>query len=268
LLGEKLHKGETRTDWRKRPLSEAQIEYALQDVIHLIPLRNRLRSQLEEMGRLEWFQGEMESWRKRTEDSESRSRWRRVNGTAGLSRRSLMVVKEIWHWREEQARQRDCLSRRVLRDDLIVELARRARPGVSQIRAVRGLQRRDLQKHLPELSACIDRALSQPIDQSVKPRRPELPPQIGILAQFLNTALTSMCHHASISPGIVGTIQDVRDLIGHELKLVEADDEIGPPVLTEGWRGELVGRKLVDLLSGKLALRLTDPLSDQPLTFE
>ena len=268
LLGEKLRKGETRTDWRKRPLSEAQVEYAVQDVIHLIPLRDKLHSQLETMGRLEWFQGEMESWRQRTEESESRSRWRRVNGTAGLSRRSLMVVKELWHWREEKARQRDCLSRRVLRDDLIVELARRARPDVSQIRAVRGLQRRDLQKHLPDLSACIDRALSQPVDQSVKPTRSELPPQIGILAQFLNTALTSMCHRASISPGIVGTVQDVRDLITYELKLFEKDDEIMPPTLTDGWRGDLVGRKLVDLLSGKLALRLTDPLSDQPLTFE
>jgi ribonuclease D len=125
-----------------------------------------------------------------------------------------------------------------------------------------------LQKHLPDLSACIDRALSQPVDQSVKPTRSELPPQIGILAQFLNTALTSMCHRASISPGIVGTVQDVRDLIAYELKLFEKDDEIEPPTLTDGWRGDLVGRKLVDLLSGKLALRLTDPLSDQPLTFE
>ncbi len=268
LLGKKLHKGETRTDWRKRPLSESQIEYALQDVIHLIPLRDKLYGQLEKMGRLGWFQGEIDSWRQRTEDGESRGRWRRVNGTSGLSRRSLTVVKELWFWREEKARQRDCLPRRVLRDDLIVELARRARPGVSQIRAVRGFERRDLQKHLPEISACIERALAKPVDPSDYPHRPDLPPQIGILAQFLNTALTSMCHRASISPGIVGTVQDVRDLIAHELGIVEPDDEIGPPILTDGWRGELVGRQLVDLLAGRKALRITDPLSDKPLTYE
>jgi ribonuclease D len=268
VLGKKLHKGETRTDWRKRPLSESQVEYALQDVIHLIPLRDILYGQLEKMGRLGWYQGEIESWRQRTEDAESRGRWRRVNGTSGLSRRSMAVVKELWYWREEQARQRDCLSRRVLRDDLIVELARRARSGVSQIRAVRGFERRDLQKHLPEISACVARALAGPIDESGNSRRHDLPPQIAILAQFLNTALTSMCHRASISPGIVGTVQDVRDLIAQQLDLVEHDDETGPPVLTVGWRRELVGRQLVDLLAGRRALRITDPLSVQPLTFE
>ena len=267
FLGEKLNKGETRTDWRRRPLSDAQIEYALQDVIHLKPIRNLLFAELERLGRVDWYQGEAELWRQKTEESETRARWRRVNGTSGLSRKALMVVKELWFWREAEAQQRDCLARRVLRDDLIVELARRSRSGVAQIKAIRGFERRDLQKHLPAISDCIEKALSQPVDRDTRKKRPDLPPQIGILAQFLNTALTSMCNRESIAPGIVGTVQDVRDLIAESLGLVR-DTDGERPALLEGWRYELVGRKLEDLLSGKLALRLTDPLSDRPLTFE
>ena len=267
FLGENLTKGETRTDWRQRPLSDEQIQYALQDVIHLIPLRELLQTELKRLSRLDWFGGEVDAWRQKTDQSESRSRWRRVNGTSGLSRKSLMVVRELWHWREEEAQTRDCLPRRVLRDDLIVELARRARSSISQIKAIRGFQRRDLQRHLPAISACIEKALSQPIDRDVRPKRPELPPQIGILAQFLNTALTSMCNRESIAPAIVGTVQDVRDLIAESLELVD-DQDTNHSVLLDGWRYDLVGRRLVDLLSGKLAMRLTDPLSDRPLTFE
>jgi ribonuclease D len=267
FLGEKLGKGETRTDWRKRPLSKAQIEYAVQDVVHLTPLRNLLFAELERLQRVDWYHGEIEAWRQKTEDTESRNRWRRVNGTSGLSRKSLTVVKELWIWRDKEAQQRDCLPRRVLRDDLIVELARRARPGVSQIQAIRGFERRDLQRHLPAISSCIEKAIAQPLDRDERNKRPELPPQIGILAQFLNTALTSMCNRESIAPGIVGTIQDVRDLIAESLGL-DTESEAERPALLEGWRYELVGRRLQDLLSGKSAIRLTDPLSDRPLTFE
>lgn len=267
FLGEKLNKGETRTDWRRRPLSDAQIEYALQDVIHLNPIRELLFKELERLGRVDWYFAEAELWRKKTEESETRTKWRRVNGTSGLSRKALMVVKELWYWRESQAKERDCLARRVLRDDLIVELARRSRSGVSQIQAIRGFQRRDLQKHLPAISDCIEKALSQPVDRDVRKKRPDLPPQIGILAQFLNTALTSMCNRESIAPGIVGTVQDVRDLIAESLGLTK-DSDAETPALLEGWRYELVGRQLQDLLLGKSALRLTDPLSDRPLTFE
>ena len=267
FLGEKLNKGETRTDWRRRPLSDAQIEYALQDVIHLKPIRQLLVQELERLGRLDWYHAESRLWRQKTEDSETRTKWRRVNGTSGLSRKALMVVKELWYWREAEAQKRDCLARRVLRDDLIVELARRSRAGVSQIQAIRGFQRRDLQKHLPAISDCIEKAISQPVDRDVRKKRPDLPPQIGILAQFLNTALTSMCNRESIAPGIVGTVQDVRDLIAVSLGL-SRDGDSETPALLEGWRHELVGRRLQDLLSGKLALRLTDPLSDRPLTFE
>lgn len=265
LLGQSLPKGETRTDWRKRPLTLNQLEYALQDVLHLIPLRDRLRSKLEAMGRLEWYEGEARTWRDNVDEGETRERWRRVNGISKLSAKSLSIVRELWRWRDEEAQHRDCLPRRVLRDDLLVELARRGRSDEKQIQAIRGMQRRDLKRHTPKISQAIDRALEQGPISLPKSRNKDLPPQITILAQFLNTALTSMCRRESIAPGLVGTTRDIRDLIVYHLKLDKRGDV---PTLATGWREELVGRQLVDLLDGRLAMRLTDPLSNQPLSFE
>ncbi len=138
LLGEKPQKGETRTDWRRRPLSAQQIEYALDDVRFLPEMRNRLVSKLEELGRLSWMEDEMEAWQTTVETSRSAERWRRVSGINGLSSRSLAIVRELWRWRDSEAKRRDSPVRRVLRDDLIVELAKRRSADLKQIRLVRG----------------------------------------------------------------------------------------------------------------------------------
>jgi ribonuclease D len=162
LLGQRLHKGETRTDWRRRPLSTDQIEYALDDVRYLQEIAKRLRARLDQLGRTGWMDSEMAAWQSDVEATRSNERWWKVSGTSGLSRRSLAVVRELWRWRESEAEKRDCPTRRVLRDDLIIELAKRRSPDVKQIRAVRGMERGDLQRALPQLAAAVGRALALP----------------------------------------------------------------------------------------------------------
>ena len=127
------------------------------------------------------------------------------------------------------------------------------------------MQRHDLRRHIPKISQAIDRAVEQGPIRLPNSRNKDLPPQISILAQFLNTALTSLCRQESIAPSLVGTTQDIRDLIVYQLKLSKI---VEAPALASGWREELVGRMLADLLHGRLAMRLTDPLSNQPLSFE
>ena len=125
ILGQSSAKHETRTDWRQRPLSKRQIEYALEDALHLQPLCDRLQARLGELGRLAWMDEEMADWKEELRRAVPQERWRRVSGNAGLDARSLAIVRELWKWREAEARRRDQPARRVLRDDLIVELARR-----------------------------------------------------------------------------------------------------------------------------------------------
>lgn len=267
LLGESIPKGETRTDWRRRPLSKRQIEYALNDVVHLQQLRDAIVKRLEALDRLNWLEEEMRTWQDGLEESISRQRWRRVSGISGLSPRSMAIVRELWHWREERARQRNLPPRRVLRDDLIVEMARRQTDDPRRIKAVRGMRHRELQKQIPELAKCVQRALDLKNEELPRSPRRQTPKQLAVLGQFLATALASVCHRNQLAPSLVGSVQDVRSFVAYELNIDRSDDE-EPPKLATGWRKEVVGKLIDDLLDGKLAIRIDDPLSEHPLTLE
>ncbi len=264
ILGVSSPKGETRTDWRVRPLSDRQLEYALADVDHLAQLRKRLGERLERLKRMTWFQSEMADWLSDIQDAHGRERWRKVSGSSGLPSRSLAIVRELWKWRESEAERRDCPVRRVLRDDLIVELARRKSVDPKQIRAIRGMERGDLGRVMPALSSAIARAIALPDADCPRIVRTDNNSQLTLLGQFLSSALGSICRSAEVAPSIVGTASDVRELIAH--LLAPKRGEI--PTLAHGWRAEVVGQVLEDLLRGKLAIRITDPESDHPLAFE
>ena len=266
LLNKTLPKGETRTNWRRRPLSEKQLDYALQDVLYLKDIRDLLHKQLEALGRLDWLRGESQAWQEQIEQSEAQEQWRRVSGITNLSSQQLNIAREIWRWRDAEARRRNRPPKRVLRDDLLVELALRQTDSAQRIRAVRGMEHRHLQKDLSDIAKSITKALQAPQDSWPKriSRSNRSQPPLVLLGQFLNSALGSICRKAQIAPGLVGTVQDVRDLVANRLGLA-ADRQLAPS-LTKGWRSEIVGRQLDQLLAGKSVLRVTDPLSDQPLS--
>jgi ribonuclease D len=265
VLGKASKGHETRTDWRRRPLSQRQIEYALEDVRHLRALRDALRARLVELGRLAWMAEEMDAWQAEIREALSGERWRRISGTSGLGRRELAVARELYLWREAEAQRRDQPVRRVLRDDLIVELARRKSAHPKQIRAVRGMERGDLLRRLGEVAACIDRALRLPDDQCplVAPR--QRAPELAVLGQFLFAALGSICRQAHLAPGLVGGPNDIRDLVAHR---TGHGNPGHAPRLARGWRREFVGQLFEDLLAGKIAIRVVEPDSDHPLRFE
>jgi len=264
LIGQQLQKGETRTDWRRRPLTKPQLEYALDDVRHLEAMRDKLFAKLEKLGRVAWLADEMQAWQGDVDTSRNRERWRKVSGIAGLSNRSLAIVRELWRWRDSEAERRDCPPKRVLRDDLIIEMAKRRSADPRQIEAVRGMERGDLQRSLPKLAECIEIALQLPESDLPRTERRETPNQLNLLGQFLSSALTSICRSADIAPSIVGTASDVRDLIAFRLGY----DVGGTPTLAEGWRAEVVGNLIDDLLAGRTSIRIVDPQSDEPLVFE
>jgi len=269
FLGRRAAKHETRTDWRRRPLSKRQIEYALNDVRYLQPMRDAIHAQLVELGRLEWMAEEMASWQESVERSMSHERWRRVSGNAGLAARELAIIRELFHWRESEAQRRNQPIRRVLRDDLIVELARRGSADVERIRAVRGMERGDLRRRLGELAAAIQRGLDLPEEecpaQTVREHSPELP----VLGQFLFAALGSRAREARIAPGMVGAPGDIREWLAFRARDRKAREKIThPPRLAQGSRAEFVGRLFDDLLDGKLSIRVSDQTSDHPLAFD
>ncbi len=266
LLGEPPKKQETRTDWRRRPLSGRQIDYALDDVRFLHPLRDKLFAKLDQLGRTAWLQEEITSWQAMVQNAFTQERWRRVSGNSGLNGRSLAIVRELWRWREAEAERRDKPARRILRDDLIIELARRQTSDVRRISAVRGFERGDLQRHLPDLAACVQRGLELPEEECPSAAPRERRPQLSVLGQFLFAALGSICRQAQLAPNLVGTPNDIRDLILYRVDGEENDRRV--PQLAQGWRAEFVGHLFDDLLAGKKAIRIDNPASDHPLVFE
>lgn len=265
ILGQLSKKEETRTDWRRRPLSERQIQYALDDVRYLAAMRNRLHAELEQRERLDWLEEEMTAWLSEVEQAFTQERWRRVSGNSSLDRRSMAIVRELWHWRESEAERRDCPTRRVLRDDLIVELAKRKSADVKRIQAVRGLERGDLVRQLPKMAVCIDHALKLPDHELPPVFRHESVPQLSVLGQFLFAALGSVCRQVELAPGLVGNPNDIRELIAYQAGQITC---VEPPRLARGWRAGVVGQLFDDLLSGRKAIRIADPDSDHPLVFE
>ena len=266
FLNVQTNKGETRTDWRQRPLSPAQLDYALDDVRHLEQLWNKLEGKLEAAGRTAWMQEEMATWQNDVEESFTRKRWRRISGLNGLPRRELAIARELWHWRDQVAESRDMPPKRVLRDDLIVELCKRKSADPAQIGAIRGMQRSDLRHIMNGLSEAIARGLACPEEDLPGGERHRAPPsQLAVLGQFLATAIAGNCRKEKISPALVGTAADMRDLLAFKLGYHE---EERPPLLASGWRADFVGSLVDDLLSGKAALRIGDVHAPDPLVID
>ncbi len=267
FLNARPAKGEQRTDWRRRPLTSEQVDYALEDVRYLLPLHDSLQRKLTRLDRLEWLAEEMQRWLADVQDARDRPRWRRVAGLGNLSPRSLAIVRELWTWRRDEAQRRDMPPRRVLRDDLIVELAKRKSGDVERIRAVRGMHRGMKHEMLLELAACVRRGIEAPLDDIERPSREAMPSQLNLLGQFLSPALSSICRSANVATSLAGTATDVRDLIAYRMGFTGIDTR-ELPLLAVGWRAELVGHLIEELLSGKKSIRIENPLSEHPLAFD
>jgi ribonuclease D len=267
FLDRQPNKGEQRTDWRRRPLTDSQIDYALEDVRFLLPLHDELQRLLASLGRLDWLAEETATWLEEVRASRERPRWRKVSGIGSMSLRSLAIVRELWRWRQAEAERRDAPPRRVLRDDLIVELAKRKSDQPEKIRAIRGIQQSVNRQLIDQLAACIRKGLEAPLDELEREPHESMPSQLNLLGQFLSPALTSICRSANVATSLAGTASDVRDLIAYRLNFGGATAD-RPPLLAQSWRAELVGYLIEDLLAGKKSIRIDDPTSEHPLSFD
>ena len=268
VLGHRNSGKETRTDWRRRPLSAKQIEYALADVEHLARIWDTQRIDLAERGRLAWVLGEVERMIDDLVAERERPSWVRLSGVHRLRPREFAAAIELTDWREREAKSKNRLVRRVLRDDLIIELARRQPKTVQDLSATRDMNRGDYRKNYEEMLACLDRARDLPAKDLPQPPpadRPETNPDEHVLGQLLGIALASRCAEQEVARTLVGTSADLRRLVRWHLY---GEQQGEPPRLAQGWRADLCGDLLEDVMDGKIAMRVADPNSDHPLVFE
>jgi Ribonuclease D len=262
-----LPKAETRTDWSRRPLTGRQIDYALNDVRYLNALVKKLKKQLSSLKRTRWYQSEIRASLDSLAQDFATPKWRSLPGLNSLSSRELAIVRDLWFWRDSQAKQYNIPGGLVLRDDLIIELARRKSADVKRISAVRGMQRSDLKRHLPYISQAVQRGLDCPDTELPEPSSKQKSPQYAQMVQLLYSGLALLCQQQGIAVNVVATQNDVRDYINVRLKPSQNEKHPVTAKLEKSWRVGIVGRFFDDLLEGKVAIRIDKTNPKSPLQF-
>ena len=245
-----LDKSHRFTDWARRPLSEAQLSYALADVTHLAELYPILRAQLEKAGRLSWVTEEMEAMRDPAlYDVDPENAWRRLKPRK-YTPKYLAVFRGVAAWRERTAQQRDQPRGRILKDEAIDELAAQApldADGLNRLRSVpKGFAG---SKFGPDLLEAIHQALADPEAYAPKIEREGGPtsPAAGAVVELLKVLLKARSEDAGVASKLIATVSD--------LEKIANSDRADTPAL-HGWRLQAFGEDALKLKRGELALVL------------
>lgn len=251
MLAEKIDKGDTYSDWTRRPLSETQVAYALNDVRYLPEMHRRLREGLESEGRIDWLAKDFARLEDpATYDPAPREQFRRVKRISSLNRRQLGVAREVAAWREEEAMRRDVPKRWVLGDESVVEVARRAPKTPEDVSSIRGVGDKLSKAATKSLIAAVEAGLAVPEDElpSIPKRK-----RIGTDVDGAVDLMVALIRKRARQNGVAMPLLASRD----DLERLAAGEREGSKLL-EGWRADMVGNELIDLLEGRIELRLSD----------
>lgn len=254
VLSVRLPKIERLTDWSRRPLHPKQIEYALEDVRHLLPLYERLTAQLKELNRLQWADQEFAPLQSESlYRTDAEQLYRRVKGAGRLEPRQLAVLRALAAWREEKARQRDRPVRSILADYLLLELARRQPRTPQQISSVRGLGQRTTKAYAKELLALVAQAAKLPDEQlpgALTRRVPTIDCKIAV--DIASAMVSHLAHLHQVASDLLATRGDLEGYFRWRL----GGRDLPPKELVEGWRSEILAEPLEALFAGRTAVAL------------
>jgi len=266
VLGKTISSNQTRSDWLRRPLSREQLRYALDDVSHVLEIWDRQSQWLKTRRRDGWAEAEFKRMCREIHEDEQVPPWERVSGAHRLSRRDLAVLQRLSIWREQTAAELNKPSRRILRDDLLLDLARRRPANVQQALATRDLNRPEYRRRLPEMVEVVAEALRIPdekLPQRLRPRDDSASDD-QIISRLLGLALGNICAELEIAQALVGTGRDLTELV----RAVRGGETEEVPQLLSGWRGEVCGDILRKVLDGRMCFRVAPKNSATPLVCE
>lgn len=241
LMAEDLDKSQSRTDWSTRPLTEAQCQYAADDVRFLRLIYPDLMNRLAERGRQHWLAEECaglnDSRRFLPEDDRQ---WRRVRGQQRLSAQQLSLLQAIAAWREQTARARNLPRRWVLSDDYAIELAIKPPENQQALLARRHWPKQRTPAEAAELIDRLDAARQLPADQWPQPVRfTRQDPETAGLLVLLQETVQQVAQEIELVPSLLATTDDL-------LTLIRTPDR--EQRLTSGWRAGIIGNRLRALL--------------------
>ena len=252
MLRQEVDKGSRFTDWARRPLSDAQLVYALGDVTHLAALYPKLRDRLQKDGRLDWVMAEMEDLTDPAlYDTDPEKAWKRLKPKK-YSAKYLAAFVATAVWRERAAQERDQPRGRILKDEAIDEIAAQGPTDPDAFNRLRSVPKGFGASRLGlELTGELKRVLADPEAHAPKLERPAhnqpAPPSV---VELLKVLLKAKSDNAGVATKLIANVAD--------LEKIALDDE-APVDALHGWRRQLFGEDALKLKRGEIALVLNGP---------
>ena len=246
LLNINLSKAHTRADWSKRPLTEAQIEYAADDVIYLCQIYQMVLKKLDELGRSDWLVSDFaELSNPELYQVNPEKAWHKIKGKNKLTGKQLSIIQTLAEWREKTAQQEDRPKSWLLRDELLFDIAKLQPETVTDLANVRGINERTLNRYGKQLCQLINVAKNRPpIPLHEHGRTAKKTHQQDAILDILTALVRVRAEENALNPNILASRKDLEELL-------MADDD--SPLL-HGWRYSMAGKELIGLLNGELLL--------------
>jgi ribonuclease D len=245
-LGVSLEKKHTRADWSLRPLSKDQIQYAADDVVYLVDVYQQLLEKLNGLGRLDWLSGDFE--RLTSTDlylNDPEKAWLKVKGGKRLKGTSLSVLQVFAAWREKTAQQKNIPKGWLMRDDVLIDLARLQPDSISSLGKIRGIGEGLVKRNGEYLLGLIEDAKKkQPEPLADREFRKRLSPSQDALLDVMMAVVRISAENNSLNPAVLATRKHLEKLL-----VGETDS-----ALMQGWRKKLIGDQLQALLDGEIDL--------------
>jgi ribonuclease D len=249
ILGRRVGKTASYTRWDARPLTAEQLSYAAEDVAHLLELADELERRLTDSGRLEWAREECRRLESATDERDPDTAWERLPRIGQLDPRARAVGKELAAWRERTASAEDRPVGSVLADPALVELAKRHPSNLQALEQIRGIHPSGIRRR----GAAILEAIAVGMQAPPIPReegRGRSEPEDAPLIVLAEALLRARALDAGLAYELIASRNELEAIIGASRR-----GEPEPDVRAlEGWREELVGADLRDLLAGRRAM--------------
>jgi ribonuclease D len=249
ITGARLDKSSRFTDWRYRPLSDKQLEYALADVTHLIDVYKHLKAELDRENRAHWLNEEMQVLTSReTYDPHPDDAWKRLKMRLRKPQ-ELAIVQTVAAWREREARERDVPRGRILKDDAIYEIAQQAPRDTETLARLRTTPKGwERSSSAAALLAVVNTALSLPKEQMPKlPKQFQPPEGSNAAAELLKVLLRLVAEKEGVATKVLASSDDIDQ--------IAAQGEAADVPALHGWRRAVFGEKALRLVRGEIAIK-------------
>jgi ribonuclease D len=248
ITGDTLDKSHRFTDWTRRPLSDAQIAYAVSDVTHLRDVYLKLATDLEKQARSNWVEAEMDVLTSpETYRADPERAWERLKSRVRKPK-ELAILIEVAAWREREAQNRDVPRGRVIKDEVIGDIAVQAPTTIERLGHLRSLPKGfERSRWGEQIIDAVKRGIER--DHKTLPRLDRFRPAANgaAIVELLKVLLRMTAERHGVAAKVIATVDD--------LDRIAADDEADVPAM-KGWRRELFGDKALALKHGRLALAI------------